>query len=146
MSNIPDTIDLAVYGTLRIGQYNDARLGGLSRTAKRVVRDFVIETGRMYNCRPGRPAYPVVDFRIPGRIVSDLFIGISTHTSTFHSVHSMERGAGYQLVELGKEVAASPSGNPVYVFHFGVGNYPPGPEVPNGDWLAWEEDCAFPYA
>ena len=138
MSTIPEKINLLVYGTLRPGQYNDRRLGGLSAAAESVVPEVIVK-GQMFNVRPGRPVYPVVDFTKDGRVVGDLLMGVPADSSVFSGVYRMEIGAGYRLVEIGTvETFGGPA--PVHAFQFSVADdaWGVGQFVEDGDWIAFD--------
>ena len=139
MSNeITDTINLLVYGTLRPGQFNDIRVGGISTLASQIVPGVVV-SGKMFNCRPGWPGYPVVDFALEGRVVGDLLMDIPVESDQFQGVNWMERGAGYRLVEIGTiETFSGPV--PVHAYQYDTEFRHVGQPIPDGDWLEFVED------
>ncbi len=127
-----ETIDLLVYGTLRVGGHNDR---GLTSSARQVVRNVTVR-GSMNNVHGARPIYPVVDFDAAGQVVGDLLLDVDKNSWAFRDAYSMELGAGYVLRNL--DVAMGPDGAlyfGVYGFHYTYGQV--GVPVPNGDWIAF---------
>jgi hypothetical protein len=137
MNNNPEKINLLVYGTLRVGQYNESRFGGFTAAASNVINDFVVN-GRMHNVSKGRPMYPVVDFTREGRVVGDLLMDISVHDHTFQSVYRMEIGAGYILTEIG-HVNTLFGPTPIHAFHFPIEEAFVGEFIEDGDWIKFDE-------
>ena len=136
-NEITDSINLLVYGTLRPGQYNDARLGGLSSLAAQVVPGIVVN-GKMFNVRPGYPGYPVVDFGLEGRVVGDLLVGLPVQSDQFQGVHYMEKNAGYRLVQIGTfETFEGPAA--VHSYQYDTEYRSVGQLIPDGDWVEFVE-------
>lgn len=137
MTTNPDKINLLVYGTLRVGQYNEDRFGGFTAIASNVVSDFVV-SGRMHNVAGGRPMYPVVDFTREGRVVGDLLMDIPVENYTFRNIYRMEIGAGYALAEIG-QVNTLFGPKPIHAFHYSVHEASVGDFIEDGDWIRYDK-------
>jgi gamma-glutamylcyclotransferase (GGCT)/AIG2-like uncharacterized protein YtfP len=126
-----DTINIFVYGTLRVDQGND-RWSGLSKLAD-PCHPNVCTSGRMYNVHGDAPVYPVVNFDEPGEVWGDLYMNLPVHDPMVVDVHNMERGAGYEMRRVSLKVGEDYVD--AYVYHMDTNRRRPGAHITDGNWL-----------
>jgi gamma-glutamylcyclotransferase (GGCT)/AIG2-like uncharacterized protein YtfP len=121
------TTNVFVFGTLRPGDYNHDRFGGI----KEVIRNVTVP-GRLYHAIPNRGRiYPGARFDEEGTIIGDILVYESGCNELEHVVR-MEIGAGYSIFPV---TATTEDGESILCIAFQY-ERPHGALIPSGDWFA----------
>lgn len=121
-----ETVPMAVYGTLRLGEWN---FEWCQRGVLYVVENVTFP-GRIYFVS-GKHGYPVAKLDEPGRIKGDILFFEKEHRE-LHAVWDMESGAGYEPRMIDVEDS---EGNDWQAWAWHYQYQPSGELITSGDWV-----------